>query len=153
MQLDATGLDAAEFFAAFASLEERERVEALLIDPAPADRDAVIAAAARSRQLHLNVTACGSLAEAQTLLAQRTFDVVYLEYWFGDETALPFIQSLAALPGSPCVVLTDLDAPDIRRLAFRAGAQAFLAKDDLGAHALESVTLTVLRPKLAATAG
>jgi len=80
----------------------------------------------------------------------RHLDVIYLEYWLGEETTVPFIHEIAAMRGAPCVVLTKFDEPDIRRITFRAGAQAFLSKTSLGPQALESVTLAVLRTQLIA---
>jgi DNA-binding NarL/FixJ family response regulator len=126
----------------------REKIQALLVDADSLDNLSLAHIAARCKQLEIVVTACRSLADARTLLAERRFDVIYLEYWLGEETSIAFIHDMATLLDAPCVVLTDLDEPDIRRLAFRAGAHAFLSKDGLGPQALESVTLAVLRPRL-----
>jgi DNA-binding NarL/FixJ family response regulator len=92
------------------------------------------------------------VAEAEAALKQVRFDVVYLDYWLGSETSVPFIHALDSQRGPPCVVLTDLDEPDIRRIAFRAGAQAFLSKQSLNTQGLEGVTLAVLRPQMNSTA-
>jgi DNA-binding NarL/FixJ family response regulator len=127
---------------------EREKIHALHIDADASDSDTLDAIAARSKQLEICVTACRSLDDARRLVSQRRFDVIYLEYWLGTQTTIAFIHTMAARDGAPCIVLTDLDEPDIRRLAFRAGAHAFLSKDSLCPQALESVTLAVLRPKL-----
>jgi DNA-binding NarL/FixJ family response regulator len=129
---------------------ERETVHALLIDVDALDSVALDGIAARSKQLEIRITACRSLIEAHALVSQRRFDVIYLEYWLGSQTTIAFIHEMAARDRTPCIVLTDLDEPDIRRLAFRAGAHAFLSKDSLGPQALESVTLAVLRPQLSA---
>ena len=130
------------------SAPEREKIHALLIDADALDSLAVDEIAARSKQLEIRITACRSLDEAETLVSQRRFDVVYLEYWLGSQTTIAFIHEMAARDSAPCIVLTDLDEPDIRRLAFRAGAHAFLSKDSLCPQALESVTLAVLRWRL-----
>lgn len=127
---------------------EREKIQALLIDADALDSVALDEIAARSKQLEISITACRSLHEAETLVSQRRFDVIYLEYWLGSQTTIAFIHAMAANERAPCIVLTDLDEPDIRRLAFRAGAHAFLSKDSLCPQALESVTLAVLRPRL-----
>jgi CheY-like chemotaxis protein len=126
----------------------REKVHALLIDADARHCRALADIADRSRQLEFSITSCSSLDEAKALMAQRRFDVVYLEYWLGSETTIAFIHTMAALEAAPLIMLTDLDEPDIRRVAFRAGAQAFLSKDSLSPQALESVTLAVLRPRL-----
>ncbi len=126
----------------------KEKIDALLIDSDVNDSLSLVHIAAQSKQLDIAITARRSLAEARELLTQRRFDVIFLEYWLGDETTVAFIHEVAA--GTPCVVLTELDEPDIRRIAFRAGAHAFLSKTSLCPQALESVTLTVLRTQLAA---
>ncbi len=127
---------------------DREKIHALLIDSDAHDGLLLENLAARSKHLDIVVTRRRSLAEANAALAEQCFDVIYLEYWLGDETSIAFIHDIAAAEGPPCVVLTDLDEPDIRRLAFRAGAHAFLSKSALCPQALESVTLTVLRLRL-----
>jgi DNA-binding NarL/FixJ family response regulator len=130
----------------------REKIHALLIEIDALAREALNAIARRSKQLDIDVTACRSLEEAETALKQVHFDVVYLDYWLGSETSVPFIHALDSRSGPPCVVLTDLDEPDIRRIAFRAGAQAFLSKESLNPQALEGVTLAVLRKWMKAVA-
>jgi DNA-binding NarL/FixJ family response regulator len=128
----------------------REKVRALLIDGDPADAVNILGHAARSRQLVFDVVVCRSVVAAEAELQTAQFDVVYLEYWLGSETSIAFIHALASLRGAPCVVLTHLDEPDIRRVAFRAGAEGFLSKDSLNTQALESVTLAVLRLRMPA---
>jgi len=128
----------------------REKVRALLIDSDPADAVDILGHAARSRQLVFDVVVCRSVLAAEVELQSAEFDVVYLEYWLGSETSIAFIHALASLRGAPCVVLTHLDEPDIRRVAFRAGAEGFLSKDSLNTQALESVTLAVLRLRMPA---
>jgi DNA-binding NarL/FixJ family response regulator len=132
------------------SLPVKERVDGLVIDTDVNDSRSLVHIAAQSKQLEISITARRSLADAGEALSHRHFDVIFLEYWLGDETAVPFIHEIAAMQGPPCVVLTKFDEPDIRRIAFRAGAQAFLSKTSLGPQALESVTLTVLRTQLIA---
>ena len=127
---------------------EREKINALVIDADTLDSVALDGIAARSKQLEISVTACRSIDEAETLVSQRSFDVIYLEYWLGTQTTIAFIHDMAAHDRAPCIMLTDLDEPDIRRLAFRAGAHAFLSKNALCPQALESVTLAVLRWRL-----
>jgi len=128
----------------------RETVRALLIDSDPADAVDILGHASRSRQLAFEVVVCRSVVAAEAELQSAQFDVVYLEYWLGSETSIAFIHALASLRGAPCVVLTHLDEPDIRRVAFRAGAEGFLSKDSLNTQGLESVTLAVLRLRMPA---
>ena len=138
-------------FAANYGLPAKEHIDALVVDSDAIDCMSVAHIAARSQQLDIDVTACRSLADAAGALANRRYDVIYLEYWLDGETTIAFIHEKTRA-GTPCIVVTDLNEPDIRRIAFRAGAQAFLAKDALCPQALESVTLAVLRPQLVARA-
>ena len=130
----------------------REKISALLIENDALAREAFHHMARRSRQLDIDVTACRSLEEAETAMRQDQFDVIYLDYWLGSETSVSFIYALELRRGPPCVVLTDLDEPDIRRIAFRAGAHAFLSRESLSTQALEGVTLAVLRRQATAVA-
>jgi DNA-binding NarL/FixJ family response regulator len=126
----------------------REKICVLLIDANARDCLALTDIAGRSKQLEIQVTSCRSPAEAEILAAQRRFDAVLLEYWFGAETSVAYVHATASAGGPPCIVVTAFDAPDIRRLAFRAGARGFLSKDSLSPQALESVALAVLGPRL-----
>ena len=150
MLADVSDLDLVDFAANY-GLPAKEHIVALVVDSDAIDCMSLAHIASRSQQLDIEVTACRSLADAASALASRHYDVIYLEYWLAGETTIAFIHQLTRA-GTPCIVLTDLNEPDIRRIAFRAGAQAFLAKDALCPQALESVTLAVLRPQLVARA-
>ena len=150
MLADDSGLDPMDF-AATDGLPAKEHIDALLVDGDAIDCMSLAHIAARSQHLDIGVTPCLSLADAGAALAGRRYDVIYLEYWLDGETTVAFIHE-TTLAGTPCIVLTDLNEPDIRRIAFRAGAHAFLAKDSLGPQALDGVTLAVLRHLLNARA-
>ncbi len=122
----------------------RDKVRALLIDDDAIDCALIARLAANSRHIDFDLTVCRSL-EAAKALGQQRFDVVFVDYWLGYETSIAFIHDFARVHDVPLVLLTSLDEPDIRRIAFRAGVEAFLSKDDLSRQALESVTLAVLR--------
>jgi CheY-like chemotaxis protein len=125
---------------------ERDRVRALLVDDDPVDATMIRHLAAKSRQLDISLTTCHSVAEAAALLENHQFDVLYVDYWMGWQTSIHFIHILSKAQSPPTVLLTGLDEPDIRRIAFRAGVKAFLSKDELSTQAIEGVTLAVLRP-------
>jgi CheY-like chemotaxis protein len=124
---------------------ERDKVRALLIDDDPVDATMISRLAAKSRQLDISLTTCQSVAEAASLLEDQQFDVLYVDYWMGWQTSIHFIHILSRAQNAPCVLLTGLDEPDIRRIAFRAGVRGFLSKDELSTQAIEGVTLAVLR--------
>ena len=58
---------------------------------------------------------------------------------------MSFVHQFARAFDIPSVLLTGLDDLDIRRVAFTAGVDAFLSKEDLSTQAVEGVTLAVLR--------
>lgn len=150
MLADVSHLDLPDFAVNY-GLPAKEHIDALVVDGDAFDCVLMAHIAARSHQLDIDVTSCRSLADAGSAVALRRYDVIYIEYWLDGATTIAFIHEMTRA-GTPCIVLTDLNEPDIRRIAFRAGAQAFLAKDALCPQALESVTLTVLRSRLVARA-
>ncbi len=127
--------------------QEREGVRALLVDYDAEDAFAFSRLLARSRHIDFSVSLCGSVDAAERLLQTIAFDVVYVDYWLGFETAIPFIAEVARRNHAPIVTLTGVDSPDVRRCAYRAGAAGFLAKENLTVQTVESVTLAILRHK------
>ena len=117
---------------AYFSPVPRDKVRALLIDDDAADAAIINRLASRSKQLDFKLRVCFSTDDALRLMAEQTFDVVFVDYWLGSHTS------------TPCVLLTGLDEPDIRRIGFRAGVKAFLSKEEISSQAIESVTLAVL---------
>lgn len=133
------------FTAEFQDLcQQRDRISALLVDYDAEDAFGFTRLAARSKQIEFSVSLCGSVTAAGALLREAVFDVIYVDYWLGFETSIPFIADVARRNRAPIVLLSALDSPDIRRCAYRAGASGFLAKDQLSIQAVESVTLAVL---------
>jgi len=125
---------------------ERDKVRALLIDDDPVDASLISRLTGKSKQLDISLTTCRSVADAAAVLEKQQFDVLYVDYWMGCQTSIHFIHNLSQTQNTPCVLVTGLDEPDIRRIAFRAGVKAFLSKDELSTQAIEGVTLAVLRP-------
>jgi DNA-binding NtrC family response regulator len=123
---------------------ERDAIHALLIDDDAEDVFLFSKLLAKSKQIDFTLTSCGALADAARLLARDSYDIVYIDYWLGLETSIGFILGADLRRWPPVVLITGLDTPDIRRCAYRAGASAFLAKDNLSVQAVEGVTLAVL---------
>jgi DNA-binding NarL/FixJ family response regulator len=130
---------------AYFSPMQREKVRALLIDDDSADAEIIGRLAAKSKQLDFTLRVCLSTEEAERVVSDQAFDVIYVDYWLGMQTSIAFIIELAKSQNAPCVLLTGLDEPDIRRIAFRAGVKAFLSKEEISTQAIEGVTLAVLR--------
>ena len=101
----------------------------------------------RSKQLDVRLTTCVWPEEAFIALLRQPFDVVYADLWLGFETSAAFVCECARRNDAPVIVLTACDDPAVRRLAFRAGARAYLAKEELSTQALDAVTLAVLRDR------
>jgi len=102
----------------------RNRV--LLVDDEP-----VIRIAIRDYLAHagLEVTPCGSVADAQEMLATTCFDVVLADHFLADGTALDLIKHLqAAASPTPLIILTGHASVDLAVRAIREGAEHFLTK-------------------------
>ncbi len=130
---------------AYFSPAARETVRALLIDDDAADAAIVSRLAAKSKQLDFKLKVCFTTEDALRVMAEQTFDVIFVDYWLGSQTSIAFISQFAKTHEAPCVLLTGLDEPDIRRIGFRAGVKAFLSKEEISAQAIEGVTLAVLK--------
>ncbi|MDR3475066.1 MAG: response regulator [Devosia sp.] len=122
----------------------RDIVKVLLVDDDPVDVALVKQASLGGNQMDLFYVACATIPVAMTALAHETFDVAMVDYWLGHETSIALIQDVRREFGLPCILLTGLDTPDIRRIGFRAGAAGFLAKDGLFVQAIESAVLSAL---------
>jgi len=135
-------------FVAFNTQVRREKVLALLIEDDAADAAVIARLAARSKQLDLNVRVCFSVEEGLRLTSERRFDLILVDYWLGLQTSIGFISEFTKRHATPCVLMTGLDEPDIRRIAFRAGVRGFLSKEELSTQAIEAVTLAVLHDRI-----
>jgi len=122
----------------------RDPVQALLLDDDSDDTFIMRSLTAKSKQIDISLRASRSVEDARTALAERRFDILFVDYWLGTETSIAFIHDLTQVSDTPCILVTTLDTPEIRRCAFRAGVAGFLSKDDLSIQAIESVILTVL---------
>lgn len=60
-------------------------------------------------------------------------DAIFLDIMLSSESGLDAIEPLhEASPTSAIIIMTAMASPDVMRLAYASGADAFLAKDDLG---------------------
>jgi DNA-binding NarL/FixJ family response regulator len=125
----------------------RTKVRALLVDDDPLDSALVTRLAARSSQFDIVLTVCRSVEDAGNVLARAEFEILLIDYWLGFDTSIAFIYEQSRSGRTPCVLLTGLDAPDIRRCAFRAGVDGYLAKENLSIQAIEGVLCAVLARK------
>ena len=124
--------------------EARDGVRALLLDDDPLDAALIARLAPRSSQFAISLTSCRTVEEASAALSKQAFDILFVDYWLGLDTSIAFIHEQAQSDGAPCVLLTGLDVPDVRRCAFRAGVAGYLSKDELSIQAIEGVMSAVL---------
>ena len=104
----------------------REQICALLIDDDQDDVSMIDKLSRKSKQLDITLTTCRSVDDALAALTAKKFDVVYVDYWLGLGTSIPFIHGLAHQNQTPCILLTSLDHQQIDT--------AIKALEELGAH-------------------
>ncbi|MGH2930765.1 MAG: response regulator, partial [Solirubrobacteraceae bacterium] len=82
------------------------------------------------------VGAGGSLAEAETLLSRRRFDVALLDAQLGDDSVIALVESvLREHPRASIVLYTGHTGPESElSQAARAGARGFVLKSSPGAR-------------------
>jgi CheY-like chemotaxis protein len=127
---------------------KKDALRALCVDDDAEDVFVFSQLLAKSKQIDFTVTSCSGLTEAARLLERDHYGIVYIDYWLGVETSIGFIMGAGLRRWPPVVLVTGLDTPDIRRCAYRAGASAYLAKDNLSVQAVEGVTLAVLERRV-----
>jgi serine phosphatase RsbU (regulator of sigma subunit) len=87
--------------------------------------------------LRFEVTGAGSLAEAQSQLARRPFDVLVADLWLPDSNGFVTFERLhQQAPLMPLVVLTGDGDEDIALRALRHGAEDHLVKGSVSPHLL-----------------
>ena len=133
---------------AFHQHTARDKLVALLIDDDASDAAVFVRLAGRSKQIEVDLKICLSLEEGRRISCERKFDLVFVDYWLGMQTSIEFIAEFTRRHAAPCILMTGLDEPDIRRIAFRAGVRAFLSKEDLSTQAIEAVSLAVLNGRV-----
>ena len=133
---------------AFHTYASRDKLRVLLIDDDAADAAVIKRLAAQSKQLDLDIKICLSLNEGRRLSMERPFDIVFVDYWLDMQTSIEFIVDVTRRLAAPCILMTSLDEPDIRRIAFRAGVRGFLSKKDLSIQAIEAVALAALNGRV-----
>jgi PAS domain S-box-containing protein len=73
-----------------------------------------------------------SVSDSVTLLQQRQFDIVLIDYMLGDGTALDVLKFIP--PDTPSIIVTGVGSEEIAVEALRAGANDYLIKDDRRAY-------------------
>ena len=81
----------------------------------------------------------GSVAEAQSVLAERRFDVVVLDYLLGDGTAFDILDCVG---DTPTILVTGAGDEEVAVKAWRAGAYDYLIKD-IDRNYLKTVPITI----------
>lgn len=101
------------------------RVRLLLVHEDALERRAIVRFI-QTEELPYDVVAVGTLAEAGSLLARRTFDLALLDQSLGDGVAVDLFPNLA---GTPAVILMRPGDEAAAAQVVRAGAYGFVVRD------------------------
>lgn len=83
-------------------------------------------------------TLATSLTEASEVLAEKEFDVIFLDLGLPESTGLETLERfLASYPSAPVIVCTSLSDHEVAAQSIEAGAQDYLLKEEISAHTLE----------------
>ncbi len=97
-----------------------------IIDDDPEVRDTIISL---TRKLRLSSDAAGTLATGMDLLAQESFDVLFLDVRLPDGNGLAALGDIKRLPDAPeVIILTGMGDPDGAELAIQEGVWDYLVK-------------------------
>lgn len=110
----------------------------LLVEDDPSDVVQLTELLARTRVAH-RLVHVASVAEAVAHLRHdgEHLDVVLLDLGLPDGRGVPVVETVAKAPHPPIIVLTGSDDDSLARACLEAGAQDYLCKSDVRAHALE----------------
>lgn len=127
-------LDAPLEYASSVALLEGMRL--LLVEDCDPDARIIERACRRMFDTQCEVELAQTMAEATSALEKSHFDLVLLDLHLGDSSGLSTLERVRATAAHvPIVVLTGSES--MWREAMRAGAQDYVAKDDLSAGRLE----------------
>src|SRR5262245_56867566 len=115
-----------------------ERVHMLLVEDNEIDQMA-FSRLVKDEQLPYDYVIATSIDEAKTLLRDQHFDVVLVDFFLGDGTALELIESVS---NRPLIFITGSGDIDTAVRAMKAGAYDYLTKDNQGDY-LKILGLTV----------
>lgn len=90
------------------------------------------------RHVHYDLTWCNQLDTALPKILSQDYDLVLLDYYWGDQTARDLLNAARVQAcQTPIVVMTDEMETEVDREAIRAGASDYMIKDQIDAQLLE----------------
>jgi DNA-binding NarL/FixJ family response regulator len=105
------------------------RKNVMIVDPSPIFRRSLKAVIETNETL-VNVSEAENADQARDILGSQPPDVVFLDMLLPLETGLGLIASVKAVAADiRLVVLTGLDAPQVKAAALEQGADYFLSKE------------------------
>lgn len=131
-----------------ALLAHSEKWRILLVDDDEVDRMRVKKMLRDSRDSNCEVVEAEDAARAKHLLSSEAFDVCFIDYWLGDETAFELIKSLSdslALP--PFIMLSGVIDSSMHDLALKLGIYDSLEKSVLTSALVERCIRYTMRNK------
>src|SRR5690606_2659817 len=90
------------------------------------------------RHVEYQLTWCNQLDTALPKILSQDYDLVLLDYYWGDQTARDLLNAARVQAcQTPIVVMTDEMETEVDREAIRAGASDYMIKDQIDAQLLE----------------
>lgn len=90
------------------------------------------------RHVEYDLTWCNQLDTALPKILSQDYDLVLLDYYWGDQTARDLLNAARVQAcQTPIVVMTDEMETEVDREAIRAGASDYMIKDQIDAQLLE----------------
>jgi len=121
-------------------------IRIMLIEDNPLDADLFLSYLALSSMAMPEVSVAERLSEALSLVQQREYDVIFLDYKLPDgEGADSLVRLKSQVPYVPIIMLTGLDDDHVGLEMVQRGAQDYLVKDRVN----ESILWRVLRYAIA----
>lgn len=127
------------------AVADREPLRVLLVEDDPNDELIVRQCLNRSKFFECAITSANNMQSAKFCAKTAEFDVMLLDFWVKAEDSLSILADQAdQIFLAPAVVISSMDMTDVQAKSLRAGALAYLHKNDLSASALDATLRTLL---------
>ncbi len=127
-----------------------DRPSALIVDDDDADRYRLTKMARRAG-LDFTFHKAENLAQMRARLAERRYDIVFVDHWLGIESGQEALDLLRAHPGQAdavVIMVTSVNRHDVVIEAMRNGCDDYLVKEELGVDAIRKSVATAIERRL-----
>lgn len=119
---------------------KQDTISIFVLDDDPVDTALLARALRKIDAFSVEIESAETLEDAYALASGRTFDLYFVDYWLGPDTATPFLLDLAAAnPYGPMILVSSLDRTDLAEAGVPADRFEFITKRDLSPDRLEQV--------------